>query len=112
MTENSASVEASLRNDRRLSKVLLWATSNPAARRTLAQAARIAGLERTYFSRYSRDVTGITFRCWNTWLRIDLAKSLLTNGCLKITAIAPAVGYADVTTLARNFRRCEDMSPR
>jgi AraC-like DNA-binding protein len=104
-------IDARLRGDKRLAKVWSWAKSNPSKRCTLQVAASAAGLERTYFSRYFQDVTGMAFRSWERSLRIDRAKVLLLTP-LKISDVALAVGYSDVTTLERNFRRCEGMSPR
>ena len=100
-----------LQGDRRLSKLFTWATRNPTERRTLKMAAQVAGLESTYFSRYFREVTGTTFHRWDGSLRLARAKDLLLSSRLKISAIAEAVGYGDITTMERNFRKYEGISP-
>lgn len=105
-------IECYLRSNRRLAKVLLWVDRNSSQPLSLGQAARIAGLERTYFCNYFQDVTGITFRQWDRVRRIEQAKRLLLNSHPTIKEIAASVGYSDGTTFARNFRRCETVSPR
>jgi hypothetical protein len=55
---------------------------------------------------------GVTFAEWSTLVRIKQAKELLKVIDLSITGVAAAVGYSDVTTFARAFRKCESMSPR
>ena len=98
--------------DRRIMRVLRLATADLSNRLTLTQAANIAGLRAAYFSRLFRQVMGITFTEWNTRVRVDEAKQLLLFVDLSITAVAASVGYSDITTFARAFRRCESICPR
>jgi AraC-like DNA-binding protein len=105
-------IDSSLRANRRLLKVLRYVGQYPWKRLSLTQAAGIAGLERTYFCTYFKEVAGITFVQWDRLLRVERAKRLLVNDHLAVTAIALSVGYSDVTTFERNFRKCETLSPR
>jgi len=57
-------------------------------------------------------MTGMSFAEWSTLIRIKEAKELLRAIDLSITGVAAAVGYSDVTTFARVFRKCELMCPR
>jgi transcriptional regulator GlxA family with amidase domain len=98
--------------DRRIGRVLLVVTRDLTRRPTLIEAAKIAGLAPTYFSRCFRTRVGITFVEWSARLRVEEAKALLGIADLSITAVAAAVGYADVTTFARVFRRVESTCPR
>jgi two-component system, response regulator YesN len=55
---------------------------------------------------------GLGFADWNARIRVEQAKNLLLAIDLSVTAVAASVGYTDVTTFARVFRRLERMSPR
>jgi AraC-like DNA-binding protein len=81
-------------------------------RATCAAAARIAGLERAYFSKRFASVMHVSFTEWNARVRVDEAKRLLVAIDLSITAISASVGYEDVTTFERVFRRLEGTCPR
>jgi AraC-like DNA-binding protein len=78
----------------------------------LTQAAAIAGLEHTYFSKLFHKVTGTTFVDWNRVRRIEQAKTLLSESDLNVVSIGLAVGYSDVTTFCRAFRKAAGLAPR
>jgi transcriptional regulator GlxA family with amidase domain len=78
---------------------------------SLARAAQICGLERTYFCRFFRAHVGISFSEWSRRVRVERAKTLLRSEHRSVLAVALAVGYKDITTFERNFRRCERLSP-
>jgi len=76
----------------------------------LTMAARVCGLEKTYFCRFFQAQTGLKFSEWIRVVRINRAKRLLLeHRC--IADVAAAAGYKDVTTFERHFRRCEKLSP-
>jgi transcriptional regulator GlxA family with amidase domain len=99
-------------HDRRLQRVIELIVNDMSRQLTLAQVANIAGLERTYFCRRFQETVGLNFSHWNRHIRIESAKHLLATTDLPVTAVGFAVGYEDITTFARNFRRCVDLSPR
>jgi two-component system, response regulator YesN len=99
-------------HDRRISRVLEHVVRDLSRRPTLTEAAEVAGLEATYFSRLFRAVIGITFVEWSAQVRMQEAKHLLRIFDLSITAVAATVGYGDVTTFARVFKRFSDVCPR
>ena len=105
-------IEAPRCADRRVARVLLYVTQDLTRRATCAAAARVAGLERAYFSKRFASVMRISFSEWNARIRVDEAKRLLLAIDLSITAISASVGYDDVTTFERVFRRLEGMCPR
>ena len=98
--------------DRRVSRVCCAVRRDLTKRYTLADAARLAGLEAVYFSKLFRKATGETFSSWSARVRVEEAKSLLSIVDMSITAIAVSVGYTDVTTFERAFRKIERVSPR
>lgn len=99
-------------NDRRVTRVLRLVMQDLTKRATCASAARVAGLERAYFSKRFRSVMRVSFTEWNARVRIDEAKQLLRSIDLSITAISASVGYDDVTTFERVFKRLEGICPR
>jgi transcriptional regulator GlxA family with amidase domain len=99
-------------NDRRVARVLRFVMQDLTQRATCASAARVAGLERAYFSRLFRGVMSVTFTEWNASVRVDEAKRLLREIDLSITAVGASVGYDDVTTFERVFKRLEGICPR
>jgi AraC-like DNA-binding protein len=98
--------------DRRIQRVLDAVARDLTKRWTLADAAAIAGLESVYFSKLFRKTMGVTFPEWTARIRVAQAKNLLRILDMSITAIAGSVGYTDITTFDRAFRRREQMSPR
>jgi AraC-like DNA-binding protein len=105
-------VPALVCHDRRVARVLKHVLEDLTRRATCASAARVAGLERAYFSKLFRSVMTVTFTEWNACVRVEEAKRLLRAIDLSITAVSASVGYDDVTTFERVFRRLEGMSPR
>lgn len=78
---------------------------------TLDRAAKIACLERTYFSKFFRATTGCSFSEWNRAYRIKRAIPLLCRRDRSVRSIALSVGYRDLTTFARAFKKCVGISP-
>jgi AraC-like DNA-binding protein len=99
-------------NDRRVGRVLRHVLQDLTRRVTCASAARVAGLERAYFSKLFRSVMSVTFTEWNASVRVAEAKRLLREIDLSITAVSASVGYDDVTTFERVFKRLEGVCPR
>jgi AraC-like DNA-binding protein len=99
-------------NDRRVARVLRHVMQDLTRRATCASAARVAGLERAYFSKLFRSVMSVTFTEWNASVRVEEAKRLLREIDLSITAVSASVGYDDVTTFERVFKRVEGVCPR
>ena len=97
--------------DRRLSRAMRYVLSDLSKRHPLAKVASIAGLERTYFCKLFQQSVGLTFSSWDRFVRMEYAKELLAKGDLPITTISIDVGYTDVTTFERNFRRFVGRSP-
>lgn len=73
--------------------------------------ARVAGYERKYFSTFFHAKVGIRFRDWMTYVRVSHAMELIRNRDHSITAVALAVGFQDLRTFERAFKRTTDMTP-
>lgn len=89
----------------RLRRLSLYVEANLDKPLSLSGAASICGLEKTYFSRFFQAHTGMTFSLWNRLFRIERAKTLLRNTPWKVETIAEAVGFNNITTFERNFRK-------
>jgi transcriptional regulator GlxA family with amidase domain len=99
-------------NDARITRVMNIVMSNLSRRISRVEAARLANLEPGYFSKRFRRVNGCSFAAWTAKMRALAVQDLLANTNLKILAIATEVGYGDVTTLLRNFKKYVGTCPR
>ena len=101
-----------LTEDPRLHRLLRHVKENLSRPVSLAEAAHLVGLERTYFSRFFRAAVGCTFSDWSRGLRIEKAKILLRRRGPTIFSVAISVGYQDITTFERAFKKQTGSSPR
>lgn len=79
---------------------------------SLKTAAGAAGLESKYFSAFFHRKTGVCFSDWLASVRIARAVELIKAQERTITSTALAVGFRDLRTFERTFRRCLGMTPR
>jgi len=97
--------------DWRLELLLRYMQAEPTEPLSLSGAAALCRLETTYFSRYFRIHTGMTFSDWYRRLRIERAKVLLSDPRMKVDVVSGAVGYNHITTFERAFRKCTGICP-
>lgn len=71
----------------------------------LAQAARLAGLSERQFTKLCRKITGTSFLQYVNRLRVERASKRLENEDVPVSAIAFEVGFEDLSTFYRAFRR-------
>jgi AraC-like DNA-binding protein/quercetin dioxygenase-like cupin family protein len=79
---------------------------------TIGDVANAAGMSVSYFCRFFRLITGVTFTEYLIRLRVDKAKELLVEGELPITTISLEVGFDNHSYFNRVFRRLNGVSPR
>ena len=79
---------------------------------SLEKAAGIAALESSYFSSYFRAKVGITFTGWLRQVRVKKAMALMKARDFSITEVAYEVGFADLTTFGRAFKKHTLTTPR
>ncbi len=79
---------------------------------SVADCARIVGLDVSYFSRLFREKTGMPPRLWLATYRLDRASALLSESDMKISEVAHAVGISDPLYFSRCFARRFGVSPR
>lgn len=95
----------------RLRRVKQYIEDNYPEDISLEKAAQIAGMERKYFSTFFHKKVGICFRYWLMALRIGKAISLMETENHSITQIAFEIGYMDLRTFERAFKRCTGLTP-
>lgn len=79
---------------------------------SLEVAAKVAGMESTYFSSFFRQKVGVRFVDWMRYLRISRAMALFATRHYQVTEVAFEVGFHDLRTFERAFRRITNMTPR
>ncbi len=78
----------------------------------LKKAASVAALASSYFSTYFRAKVGITFTDWLRQVRIEKAMEFMKAGDFSITYIAYEVGFGDLRTFERAFKKHTRMTPK
>ncbi|HSS51626.1 MAG TPA: AraC family transcriptional regulator [Thermoanaerobaculia bacterium] len=79
---------------------------------SLREAASAAGLEEKYFSAFFHRKTGVCFRDWLAGRRVGRAIEILTQHDDTITNVAASVGFQDLGTFERSFKRLTGLTPR
>ena len=96
----------------RLAKIKRHVEQHYAEPFTLADAAQIAALEKTYFSKVFKEKVGVSFGDWLARERIKRTLLMLMDHDHRITDLAFAVGFADLRTFERAFKKYVGMTPR
>jgi len=90
--------------DRRVRQMISWANSQLDTPVTLDTAARSAGLSPSRASHLFVEETGLPFRTYVLWLRIQRAVEAHAHGA-SLTEAAQEAGFSDSAHLSRTFRR-------
>ena len=77
----------------------------------LQTAASVAGLEVKYFSVFFHAKTGIRFREWLSRQRVERAMEQMARQNHSITELAQMVGFQDLRTFERAFKKQTGMTP-
>ena len=77
---------------------------------SLAQLAEIAQISRFYLSRLFRREKGISLSAYQTQIKIDRAKKLLSQG-MPIATVATATGFYDQSHFGDRFKRLVGTTP-
>ncbi len=79
---------------------------------SLGKAARIAATEKTYFSTFFRKKVGITCTEWLRRLRVARAIEIMKTRNQSIVDIAFEVGFGDLRSFERAFKRYTNLTAR
>src|SRR5262245_28214896 len=94
----------------RVARVKQFVEAHLAQPLTLVDAAKVAGLSASYFSAWFHRETGERFGQWLRGVRVRRAMELLRDGPVRETA--RDVGYCQLRTFERAFKRETSLSPR
>jgi transcriptional regulator GlxA family with amidase domain len=78
---------------------------------TLSHVARVACVERKYFSTIFRRRVGVPFHRWLRSLRIKRALELISQSEFGVYELAHLVGFQEVRTFERAFKDMTNMTP-
>lgn len=101
----------SLVNIERLELARKYISENINKSLTLNEISLIAGFSKNYFARIFKVQYGVNPMQFHTDLRIERAKQLLTFSEMNVTEIAIELGYMNIHTFSRAFRKSTAMSP-
>jgi AraC-like DNA-binding protein len=105
-------VALTARDRRRAVEAALWIDAHAQDALALEQVAAQAGLSSFHFLRLFSKVLGVSPHQYLLRSRIRRAARLLVEQERPVTAIAYAVGFADLSNFIRTFRRAAGVSPR
>ena len=97
--------------DAAIERCQTWLAQNYERPDIIAELVQRSGLPKRTFDRRFRSATGYSPLAYVQALRIEEAKHLLETGSQPIEEIAQEVGYADLASFRRLFRRQAGMSP-
>ncbi|HHU99411.1 MAG TPA: AraC family transcriptional regulator [Bacteroidales bacterium] len=99
-------------NSRRIEKVMEFIHSSFERQITLGEAARIASMTESAFSRFFKLRTGMTFIDCVTEIRLGHASRMLISTTKTISEIAYSCGFNNISNFNRTFRRKKGCTPR
>jgi len=103
-------VPAEVGVDPRISRAIAWVRGRLDERVSLNEAAAIAHLSPSRFRHLFVAQTGVSFRAYLLWARVEAAVGAAMNG-QSWTAAAQAAGFADSAHLSRTCRRMFGIAP-
>lgn len=78
---------------------------------SLEQVATKYGVSSSYLSTMFKEIAGCNFTSYITRLRINFAKNLLINTEKPIKEIVEDIGYIDVVSFTKTFKKIEGLTP-
>jgi AraC-like DNA-binding protein len=79
---------------------------------TLEQVARVAAMEKTYFSFFFRQKVRTTFSSWLQYVRIESALQMMERSDHTITDVAYSVGFNELSAFQKAFKKWTSLTPR
>jgi transcriptional regulator GlxA family with amidase domain len=95
-----------------LRRVQEYAVANFSSKISLDVVASVAGMEKTYFSSFFHKKVGLPFMNWLSLIRLRAAVDLLSCSDRSVSETAYLVGFGDVRTFERQFKKYARMTPQ
>lgn len=95
----------------RVSSTVDFISKNSHEQYGLAEAARMASVSQRQFTNLCRKITGKSYKQFLNRIRCDKAKDLLETTDMSVSSVAFEVGFEDLSTFYRSFKRCFGTSP-
>lgn len=107
----SKKVHSAAQSATKIQEATQYITENYAEDITLEDAAKVACMEKTYFCKCFKTITGFGFSEYLTRIRMQTAESLLLKTDLTVSEIAGSCGFSGSNYFGDVFRRCYGVSP-
>jgi transcriptional regulator GlxA family with amidase domain len=109
---NNPSSDAGFNDSRRIEKVVQFMNENFGKPVRLGEAAKLAGMTETAFSRFFKSKTGVTFvDCLND-IRLGHASRMLIDTTNSIAEIAYDCGFNSISNFNRIFKKKKASRPK
>jgi AraC-like DNA-binding protein len=95
----------------RTKRLVRFLKDHPGNTLSLDDAANIANMQRSAFSRFFTRHIGVTFSGFVAAYRVEVAIKRLLQRDTSIKEIANEVGFGSITTFQRQFKKAVGMSP-
>ena len=111
-SKKSVGIDIKAGSKERVEQVLDYVAEQFYEPQSLSDAARMAKLSQRQFSNICRKLIGRSFIKYVNMLRTRKAAELLRNTNMPVTAIAFGVGFEELSTFYRAFKRLHKIPPR
>jgi len=98
--------------DPRIGRAVAYIDRNFQTKIRLEDLSRASGLSTQHFVFLFKKHLGETFKPYLKRLRIRKSQELMQDPYVSITEVSLGVGYQDLTTFERDFKRLTNMTPR
>jgi len=88
-----------------------WLTSHPSKKARIAELAKTAHMSARNLTRAFREVTGVSIQNYRTRLRLEHARTLMSNPELTLEAVADECGFTDARQFRRVWRKAYHVAP-
>jgi AraC family transcriptional regulator, transcriptional activator FtrA len=95
----------------RLSKLMEWVSSHPAANHTLASLAKRAAMSTRTLQRHFNDAVGLSPLEWLIKERVSFAKQMLESTQLAIVRVGELAGFGSEEAFRRHFKQLSGVTP-
>ena len=97
--------------DTRITRAVRYLATNYSKPVTVRMMAEMAGLTPTYFGILFQKAMGVSFNRYLIQLRVKNAEQMLASGTWKVSSVAEACGFTDVSHFYKQFKAVKGYPP-